>query len=61
MIVRWVPAVNDPSLRLLTEKVKTYSAPGLEHTANLYVFFSLFEQYIIHKLPDLLLVGFAAN
>jgi len=28
MMIRWIPAVNDPELRMLTEKVKTFATPG---------------------------------
>lgn len=28
MIIRWIPAVNDPALRALTEKVKTFASQG---------------------------------
>ena len=28
MMIRWIPAVNDPALRLLTEKVKLFANPG---------------------------------
>ena len=28
MMIRWIPAVNDPALRELTEKVKTFANPG---------------------------------
>jgi len=29
MMIRWIPAVNDPELRMLTEKVKTFANPGI--------------------------------
>ncbi len=28
MMIRWIPAVNDPELRVLTEKVKIFASPG---------------------------------
>jgi uncharacterized Zn finger protein/superfamily II DNA or RNA helicase len=28
MMIRWIPAVNDPDLRILTEKIKVFANPG---------------------------------